>query len=95
MKPDFEKGNGLLPAIIQDHRSNQVLMLGYMNHEAFEQTKKEGLVTFYSRSKDRLWTKGESSKNYLKVKSTIYYIQRIDYFYIKRSFTWCVINFSD
>ena len=69
MSLDFEKGNGLLPAIIQDHRSNQVLMLGYMNHEAFEQTKKEGLVTFYSRSKDRLWTKGEGSKNYLKVKS--------------------------
>ena len=69
MNPEFNKSNGLLPVIIQDSRSNQVLMLGYMNEEAFEKTKAEGLVTFFSRSKNRLWTKGESTKNYLHVKS--------------------------
>lgn len=57
--------NGLIPAIIQDVATRNVLMLGYMNEESFEKTKKTGLVTFYSRSKKRLWTKGESSKNYL------------------------------
>ncbi len=66
MNPDFEKGDGLIPAIIQDDRTKEVLMLGYMNEEAFEQTKAEGLVTFYSRSKNRLWTKGETSGNHLK-----------------------------
>jgi phosphoribosyl-ATP pyrophosphohydrolase/phosphoribosyl-AMP cyclohydrolase len=66
MNPDFEKGDGLIPAIIQDDRTKEVLMLGYMNQEAFEQTKAEGLVTFYSRSKNRLWTKGETSGNHLK-----------------------------
>jgi phosphoribosyl-ATP pyrophosphohydrolase/phosphoribosyl-AMP cyclohydrolase len=69
MKPDFAKGDGLLPAIIQDDRSNQVLMLGYMNEEAFDKTRAEGIVTFFSRSKGRLWTKGESSKNFLNVKT--------------------------
>ncbi len=64
---DFTKGNGLVPVIIQNNKTLQVLMLGYMNEEAFEKTKKEGKVTFYSRSKNRLWTKGESSKNYLFV----------------------------
>ena len=58
---DFDKGNGLLPAIIQDDRTAKVLMLGYMNVEAFEQTKSTGNVVFYSRSKERLWMKGESS----------------------------------
>lgn len=66
MNPDFEKGDGLIPAVIQDDRTKEVLMLGYMNEEALEQTKSEGLVTFYSRSKDRLWTKGETSGNHLK-----------------------------
>ena len=69
MKPDFNKGDGLIPVIIQDDRSNQVLMLGYMNQEAFDKTKDENRVTFFSRSKNRLWTKGESSGNYLNVKS--------------------------
>jgi len=65
-KPDFSKGeNGLLPAIIQDSISGKVLMLGYMNEEALEKTQATGKVTFYSRSKERLWTKGESSSNYL------------------------------
>lgn len=69
MKPDFNKGDGLVPAIIQDDRNHQVLMLGFMNEKAFEKTRKDGLVTFYSRSKKRLWTKGESSENFLRVKS--------------------------
>lgn len=69
MKPDFTKGDGLIPVIIQDDRSNQVLMLGYMNEEAYHKTRKENRVTFFSRSKDRLWTKGETSGNYLLVRS--------------------------
>lgn len=68
MKLDFDKSNGLIPAIIQDELTLQVLMLGYMNEEAFEKTKREGKVTFFSRSKNRLWTKGETSHNYLWVK---------------------------
>jgi len=68
MKIDFTKGNGLVPVIIQDYSTLQVLMLGFMNQEAFEQTSKEGKVTFFSRSKNRLWTKGETSGNYLYVK---------------------------
>lgn len=66
---DFDKTNGLVPVIIQDNRTLQVLMLGYMNEEAFEKTKREGVVTFFSRSKNRLWTKGEESGNFLTVKS--------------------------
>tara|TARA_B110000977_G_scaffold137483_1_gene174637 strand:- start:77 stop:682 length:606 start_codon:yes stop_codon:yes gene_type:complete len=64
---DFNKGDGLVPVIIQNNATLQVLMLGYMNEEAFEKTKNDGRVTFYSRSKERLWTKGESSNNFLKV----------------------------
>ena len=62
---DFQKSDGLVPAIIQDHLSNKVLMLGYMNRAALDQTLAEGKVTFFSRSKERLWTKGESSNNFL------------------------------
>ena len=62
---DFQKSGGLVPAIIQDHLSNKVLMLGYMNRAALDQTLAEGKVTFFSRSKERLWTKGESSNNCL------------------------------
>ena len=70
MKLDWNKGeNGLLPVIVQDATSKKVLMLGYMNEEAFNKTKEEKRVTFYSRSKKRLWTKGESSENYLDVVS--------------------------
>lgn len=69
MKIDFNKTNGLVPVIIQDERTLQVLMLGYMNEEAFNKTKKERIVTFFSRSKNRLWTKGEESGNFLAVKS--------------------------
>lgn len=68
MKLDFDKNNGLIPVSIQDELTLQVLMLGYMNEEAFEKTKREGKVTFFSRSKNRLWTKGETSHNYLWVK---------------------------
>ncbi|MGE6395307.1 bifunctional phosphoribosyl-AMP cyclohydrolase/phosphoribosyl-ATP diphosphatase HisIE [Chryseobacterium scophthalmum] len=69
MKVDFSKTNDLVPVIIQDERTLQVLMLGYMNEEAFEKTKEEGIVTFFSRSKNRLWTKGEESGNFLTVKN--------------------------
>lgn len=64
---DFEKLGGLIPAIIQDKSTNKVLMLGFMNSDAVEMTKKEGRVTFYSRIKQRLWTKGEESGNFLDV----------------------------
>lgn len=69
MEVNFDKTNGLVPAIIQDNITNKVLMLGYMNQEAFEKTLKDGIVTFFSRSKKRLWIKGETSKNYLKLVS--------------------------
>lgn len=65
---NFSKGNGLIPAVIQDYTTLQVLMVGFMNEEALEKTIKEGKVTFFSRSKNRLWTKGETSGNYLIVK---------------------------
>ena len=68
MQIDFTKGDGLVPVIIQNSNSSQVLMLGYMNEEAYKKTKSGGKVTFFSRSKNRLWTKGETSGNYLFVK---------------------------
>ena len=64
---DFDKGQGLVPAVIQDSTTLQVLMVGYMNEEAYNKTQKEGKVTFFSRSKNRLWTKGETSGNFLIV----------------------------
>lgn len=67
MQIDFEKLDGLVPAIIQDNTTAKVLMLGFMNQEAYEKTKATGLVTFYSRTKQRLWTKGEESGNYLNL----------------------------
>ena len=67
MKLDFSKGNGLIPAIIQNKYTQQVLMLGYMNEKSLEKTRKEKRVTFYSRSKKRLWTKGEESGHSLHV----------------------------
>jgi len=67
MTIDFNKTGGLVPVIIQNALNLQVLMLGYMNEEAFAKTKSEGKVTFFSRSKNRLWTKGETSGNYLYV----------------------------
>jgi len=65
---DWDKTAGLLPVIIQDYKTLEVLMLGYMNAEALEKTQAEGKVTFFSRSKNRLWTKGETSNNFLFVK---------------------------
>ena len=67
MDIDFGKCGGLVPAIIQDATTNKVLMLGYMNQEALDKTKETGLVTFFSRSRQTLWTKGETSGNYLKL----------------------------
>ena len=66
---DFTKGDGLIPVIVQDNASLRVLMLGYMNAEALAATRASGLVTFYSRSKQRLWQKGESSGHVLRVQS--------------------------
>lgn len=66
---DFEKGNGLVPVIVQDYQTLEVLMLGYMNEEAWQKTQEEKKVTFFSRTKNRLWTKGEESGNFLLVKS--------------------------
>lgn len=71
MTIDFQKSNGLVPAIIQDKFSSKVLMLGYMNAEAFTKTKETGQVTFFSRTKNRLWTKGEESGHFLNVKDIL------------------------
>jgi phosphoribosyl-ATP pyrophosphohydrolase/phosphoribosyl-AMP cyclohydrolase len=69
MKINYDPQTGLIPVIIQDSNTLQVLMLGYMNAEAFKKTEEEKKVTFFSRSKNRLWTKGESSGHYLMVNS--------------------------
>ena len=69
MNIDFNKTDGLVPVIIQDEQTLEVLMLGYMNQEAYDKTVQENIVTFFSRSKNRLWTKGETSNNFLHVKS--------------------------
>lgn len=69
MEINFDKMNGLVPAIIQDATTRKVLMLGFMNKEAYEKTVETGKVTFYSRTKERLWTKGEQSGNFLNVVS--------------------------
>jgi len=66
---DFEKMNGLLPAVVQDWRDGEVLMLGFMNRQALEQTLRNGYVTFFSRTRNQLWMKGESSGNRLRVQS--------------------------
>ena len=72
MKPDFKKySDGLVPAIIQDNSTGRVLMLGFMNEEALNKTIEENKVTFFSRTKNRLWTKGEESGNFLLVKEII------------------------
>ena len=72
MHPDFSKyPDGLVPVIIQDVISNKVLMLGFMNNEALIKTKADNKVTFFSRSKQRLWTKGETSGNFLLVKEIV------------------------
>ncbi|OPB84842.1 bifunctional phosphoribosyl-AMP cyclohydrolase/phosphoribosyl-ATP diphosphatase HisIE [Elizabethkingia ursingii] len=72
MEIDFNKNkDGLVPVIIQNYLTEQVLMLGYMNNEAYNKTEEEGKVTFFSRSKNRLWTKGETSGNFLEVKDIL------------------------
>lgn len=72
MKIDFAKySDGLVPVIVQDYKTQKVLMLGFMNQEAVQKTEETGLVTFYSRSKKRLWTKGEESGNFLRLKQVL------------------------
>src|SRR5215213_1461037 len=72
MKIDFKKYyDGLVPAVVQDYKTNKVLMLGFMNEEALQKTEQTGLVTFYSRSKKRLWTKGEESGNNLQLRQIL------------------------
>jgi phosphoribosyl-AMP cyclohydrolase len=66
---DFDKMQGLLPAVVQDAANGEVLMLGFMNRETFEQTLRDGYVTFFSRTRNQLWTKGETSGNRLEVVS--------------------------
>lgn len=68
LKLDFEKMGGLLPAIVQDRETKDILMLGFMNDAAWEKTVRTGLVTFWSRTRDELWTKGETSGNHLKLR---------------------------
>jgi len=67
MRIDFDKMQGLVPAIVQDAANGEILMLGFMNHEAWDRTQQLGYVTFYSRTRNELWTKGETSGNRLKV----------------------------
>ena len=64
---DFSKGDGLIPCIVQDFVDGRVLMLGYMNRDAFEKSTETGKLTFWSRSREQIWTKGESSGNYLRL----------------------------
>ena len=72
MKVDFKKyADGLVPAVIQDYKTQKVLMLGFMSEEAYKKTEETGLVTFYSRSKKRLWTKGEESGNHLQLRQVL------------------------
>jgi len=68
VKLNFEKMNGLVPAIIQDVKTKEVLMLGFMNEEAWDKTLKTGKVTFFSRTRNKLWVKGETSQNFLLIK---------------------------
>jgi phosphoribosyl-AMP cyclohydrolase len=68
---DFEKMSGLLPAVVQNSSDGEILMLGFMNREAFERTLEKGYVTFFSRTRNQLWTKGESSGNRLRALSCL------------------------
>ena len=68
MNVDFQKGSGLVPVVIQDERSGEVLMLGFMNAESLEETQRSREVVFFSRSRNRLWKKGESSGHVLRVR---------------------------
>jgi phosphoribosyl-ATP pyrophosphohydrolase/phosphoribosyl-AMP cyclohydrolase len=68
---NFDKLNGLIPAVVQDAATDKVLMVGFMNREALEKTRKTGMVTFYSRTRRQIWTKGETSRNYLRVQEVL------------------------
>ncbi len=68
---NFDKLNGLIPAVVQDASTDKVLMVGFMNREALEKTRKTGMVTFYSRTRRQIWTKGETSRNYLRVQEIL------------------------
>ena len=68
---DYSKLDGLIPAVVQDHKSGEVLMVGFMNQEAWDLTRRIGYVTFYSRTRNTLWTKGETSGNRLAVKQLL------------------------
>lgn len=68
IKPDFNKENGLIPVIVQDYKTNEVLMLAYMNEESWMLTIKNRKATYFSRSRNKLWLKGEKSKNFQEVK---------------------------
>jgi phosphoribosyl-AMP cyclohydrolase len=68
---DFSKLDGLIPAVVQDHASGEVLMVGFMNAEAWDVTRRSGYVTFFSRSRNKLWTKGETSGNRLAVRDIL------------------------
>ena len=72
VEPDFEKGNGLVPAIVQDWKTAEVLMLGYMNADAFRKTRKTGRMHFHSRSRQRIWMKGETSGHFQEVRETLF-----------------------
>ncbi|MDD6258864.1 MAG: phosphoribosyl-AMP cyclohydrolase [Erysipelotrichaceae bacterium] len=67
IQPDFKKGNGLIPVVVQDEKTNEVLMLAYMNQESFDKTLETGIATYWSRSREELWTKGETSGHYQHV----------------------------
>lgn len=71
LKPDFEKGKGLIPAIAQDFKTNEVLMLAYINRESWEKTLETGYATYWSRSRKKLWKKGESSGNLQMVRDIL------------------------
>jgi phosphoribosyl-AMP cyclohydrolase len=68
---DFSKLDGLIPAVVQDHATGEVLMVGFMNEEAWDMTRRTGYVTFFSRTRNTLWTKGESSGNRLAVRDIL------------------------
>jgi phosphoribosyl-AMP cyclohydrolase len=71
MTMDYSKLDGLIPAVVQDHKSGEVLMVGFMNAEAWDVTRRTGYVTFFSRSRNKLWTKGETSGNRLAVRDVL------------------------
>jgi phosphoribosyl-AMP cyclohydrolase len=71
MTMDFKKLDGLIPAVVQDHETGEVLMVGFMNEEAWDVTRRTGYVTFFSRTRNKLWTKGETSGNRLAVRDIL------------------------